>query len=72
MTADPVLRIRLVRLTDAAPLIMARELGYFAAEDLEVSLSIEPSWANIADNPPMGCWTVRCCCRRSRSPWSLG
>ncbi len=54
MTDDAVVRIGLMRLTDAAPLIVARELGHFAAEDLEVSLSIEPSWANIADKLAYG------------------
>jgi NitT/TauT family transport system ATP-binding protein/nitrate/nitrite transport system substrate-binding protein len=44
----------LLRLTDAAPLIVARELGYFAAENIEVSLAVEPSWANIADKLSWG------------------
>ncbi|MBV8888091.1 MAG: ABC transporter substrate-binding protein [Alphaproteobacteria bacterium] len=42
-------RIGLLRLTDAAPLIVAKELGFFAAEGVEAALSVEPSWANIAD-----------------------
>jgi two-component system, oxyanion-binding sensor len=54
MTDDAVFRIGLMRLADAAPLIVARELGYFSAENLEVSLSIEPSWANIADKLAYG------------------
>jgi ABC-type nitrate/sulfonate/bicarbonate transport system substrate-binding protein len=41
--------LALLRLTDAAPLIVAKELGVFADEGLDVQLSIEPSWANIAD-----------------------
>jgi ABC-type nitrate/sulfonate/bicarbonate transport system substrate-binding protein len=41
--------LALLRLTDAAPLIVAKELGAFADEGLDVRLSIEPSWANIAD-----------------------
>jgi ABC-type nitrate/sulfonate/bicarbonate transport system substrate-binding protein len=49
MTAGSVFRIGLLRLTDAAPLIVAQECGYFAAEGLDVALSVEPSWANIAD-----------------------
>lgn len=47
-------RVGLMQLTDAAPLIVARELGFFATEDLEVSLSTEPSWANIADKLAYG------------------
>jgi ABC-type nitrate/sulfonate/bicarbonate transport system substrate-binding protein len=54
MTNQAVFRIGLLRLTDAAPLIVARELGYFAAENVEVALSIEPSWANIADKLSYG------------------
>jgi NitT/TauT family transport system ATP-binding protein/nitrate/nitrite transport system substrate-binding protein len=39
----------LLRLSDAAPLIIAKELGTFADEGLDVRLSVEPSWANVAD-----------------------
>jgi NitT/TauT family transport system ATP-binding protein/nitrate/nitrite transport system substrate-binding protein len=49
-----VFRIGVLRLTDAAPLIVARELGYFTGEDLDVALSVEPSWANIADKLAYG------------------
>jgi len=51
---DAVLRIGLPRLADAAPVIMAQELGLFAAEGLDVELSIEPSWANVADKLMLG------------------
>ncbi len=54
MSTGSVFRIGILRLTDAAPLIVAQELGYFAAEDLEVRLSLEPSWANIADKLAYG------------------
>ncbi len=54
MTSANVFRIGLLRLTDAAPLIVARELGYFASENIDVSLSIEPSWANVADKLAYG------------------
>ena len=54
MTSASLFRIGLLRLTDAAPLIIARELGYFAGENLEVSLSVEPSWANVADKLSYG------------------
>lgn len=43
------IRIGLVRLTDMAPAFVAEAKGFFAAERVEASLSIEPSWANIAD-----------------------
>jgi two-component system, oxyanion-binding sensor len=48
------LTIGLLRLTDAAPVIMAKELGLFADEGLDVSLSIEPSWATLADKLAYG------------------
>jgi NitT/TauT family transport system ATP-binding protein/nitrate/nitrite transport system substrate-binding protein len=54
MTSSAPFRIGLLRLTDAAPLIAAHELGYFAAEDIDVSLSVEPSWANVADKLAYG------------------
>lgn len=54
MSAAPEFRIGLLPLTDAAPLIVAKELGYFAGEGLDVTLSVEPSWANIADKLAYG------------------
>lgn len=41
-------------LTDCAPLIVAHQEGYFAAEGLDVSLSREVSWANIRDKVLVG------------------
>ena len=43
------LRLGALRLTDSAPLIVAQEFGFFADEGLDVALSMEPSWANVAD-----------------------
>jgi NitT/TauT family transport system ATP-binding protein/nitrate/nitrite transport system substrate-binding protein len=54
MSGTPEFRIGLLRLTDAAPLVVAKELGHFAAEGLDVALSVEPSWANIADKLAYG------------------
>ncbi|GAN80089.1 CmpA/NrtA family ABC transporter substrate-binding protein [Acidocella aminolytica] len=45
---EPI-RLGLLRLCDAAPVILAKHEGLFAEAGLEVALSIEPSWANIAD-----------------------
>ena len=45
----PMVRIGLLRLTDAAPVIVAAEKGLFAKRGLDARLSIEPSWANVAD-----------------------
>jgi len=54
MTMGTRLRIGFLRLTDAAPLIVAAEHGYFAAEGLDVELAVEPSWANISDKLSYG------------------
>ncbi len=47
-------RLGLLRLTDAAPVVLAQEAGLYAAEDLDVRLSVEPSWANLADKLSYG------------------
>lgn len=54
MSDAPVVRLGLLRLTDAAPVIIAQERGIFRALGVEVSLSVEPSWANIADKLSYG------------------
>lgn len=52
--AAPKMRIGLLHLTDSAPVIAAHEFGFFAEEGVETELSIEPSWANIADKLAFG------------------
>ncbi len=47
-------RIGMLPLADAAPLLVARELGYFAGQGLDVSLSVEASWANVRDKLATG------------------
>jgi len=42
-------RIGMLRLTDSAPVMLARSRDIFGALDLHPILSIEPSWADIAD-----------------------
>lgn len=49
-----VLRLGLMRLTDAAPVVLAAADALFAEEGLEVALSVEPSWSNIADKLAFG------------------
>ncbi len=49
-----VLNLGFMRLTDAAPLIAARELGFFSRFGLEVTLVREVSWANIRDKVTVG------------------
>lgn len=50
----PRLVLGIVPLTDCAPLVVAREKGFFRAHGLEVTLSQEPSWANIRDKVAVG------------------
>jgi two-component system, oxyanion-binding sensor len=47
-------KIGMLRLTDSAPVVVARSRSLFSAFDLTPSLSIEPSWANIADKLTYG------------------
>ncbi|HVE22287.1 MAG TPA: CmpA/NrtA family ABC transporter substrate-binding protein [Acidocella sp.] len=46
--AEP-LKIGILRLCDAAPVIVAQDQGFFEAHGLRAEISVEPSWANIAD-----------------------
>jgi NitT/TauT family transport system ATP-binding protein/nitrate/nitrite transport system substrate-binding protein len=48
------IRIGLLRLVDSAPVIVAEAHGLFAEQGLDVTVSIEPSWANIADKLAYG------------------
>jgi ABC-type nitrate/sulfonate/bicarbonate transport system substrate-binding protein len=48
------LRLGFIPLNDCAPLVVARELGLFAEEGLDVTLSREASWANIRDKVAVG------------------
>lgn len=45
----PGIRLGFVPLTDAAPLIVAREFGLFAQRGLRVTLSRELGWASVRD-----------------------
>ncbi len=47
-------RLGYVRLTDAAPLIMAAELGFYARHGLDVTLMQERSWASLRDKLTVG------------------
>ena len=54
--SKPAAHIRLgfIPLNDCAPLAVAKEKGFFAEEGLDVTLSREPSWANIRDKLAVG------------------
>ena len=49
-----LLRLGFVPLADAAPLLVAQELGMFAAAGLRVALSAETSWAAVRDKIAFG------------------
>ncbi|OYV51887.1 MAG: hypothetical protein B7Z77_03125 [Acidocella sp. 20-58-15] len=48
------IRLGLLRLCDAAPVILADNEEMFASNGVRVLLSVEPSWANIADKLSYG------------------
>ncbi|MGI3170104.1 CmpA/NrtA family ABC transporter substrate-binding protein [Pseudooceanicola sp. C21-150M6] len=50
---EPI-KVGFIPLTDAAPLIVARELGFAAEEDLDITLVPAPSWATLRDRLVMG------------------
>jgi len=54
MSQGRPLKLGFIPLDDAAALIVARELGLFAAEGLQVELSREMSWATIRDKMAFG------------------
>ena len=54
MSAKAPLRLGFVPLSDAAGLIVAQAMGFFADEGLEVELSREASWATIRDKVAVG------------------
>ncbi len=43
------IRLGMLRLSDAAPVVAAGRQGIFRAHGLDVEIIVEPSWANIAD-----------------------
>jgi len=48
------LKIGFMPLCDSAPLVVAKERGFFAEQGLSVELSREPSWSNIRDKLAYG------------------
>lgn len=48
------LKLGIVPLADCAPLVVAKERGFFAEQGLDVEISREPSWANIRDKVAIG------------------
>jgi NitT/TauT family transport system ATP-binding protein/nitrate/nitrite transport system substrate-binding protein len=48
------IRIGLLRLVDSAPVIVAQAMGLFRDQGIDVEISVEPSWSNIADKLTYG------------------
>jgi NitT/TauT family transport system ATP-binding protein/nitrate/nitrite transport system substrate-binding protein len=48
------IRLGLLRLVDSAPVLLAQADGLFLDHGLDVRISIEPSWSNIADKLAYG------------------
>jgi nitrate/nitrite transport system substrate-binding protein len=48
------LRLGIVPLCDCAPIVVAKERGFFAEQGLDVEIAREPSWANIRDKVVVG------------------
>jgi nitrate/nitrite transport system substrate-binding protein len=46
---QPRLTLGFMPLTDCAPLVIAREKGFFSQQGLDVALSREPSWSAVRD-----------------------
>jgi ABC-type nitrate/sulfonate/bicarbonate transport system substrate-binding protein len=49
VAARPALRVGFLALTDAAPFVVAEELGYFTRHGLKVTLTREIGWATIRE-----------------------
>lgn len=47
--AETVYKLGFIPLTDCAPLVIAKEKGFFEKEGVKVELSKEASWANVRD-----------------------
>jgi two-component system, oxyanion-binding sensor len=50
----PIVHAGFIPLTDCAPLVVAKELGFDAAHGIELHLQKEVSWANIRDKAEAG------------------
>ena len=49
-TGDRKVKLGFIALTDCASIVMAKELGYFAERDLDVSVEKQASWPATRDN----------------------
>lgn len=44
------LKFGFIKLTDCAPIVIAKELGYFRDEGLQVEVNSQPNWKQLLDN----------------------
>ncbi|MGL4513166.1 MAG: CmpA/NrtA family ABC transporter substrate-binding protein [Lacipirellulaceae bacterium] len=44
------LKLGFIKLTDCAPIVIAKELGYFEDEGLQVEVIAQPNWKTLLDN----------------------
>lgn len=44
------LKFGFIKLTDCAPIVIAKELGYFEEEGLQVEVTAQPNWKQLLDN----------------------
>jgi len=44
------LKFGFIKLTDCAPIVIAKEKGYFEAEGLQVEVIAQPNWKQLLDN----------------------
>jgi ABC-type nitrate/sulfonate/bicarbonate transport system substrate-binding protein len=51
--SNPI-RVGVLRLVDSAPVILAEASGLFRGQGIDVQISVEPSWSNIADKLNFG------------------
>ncbi|NQY33327.1 MAG: ABC transporter substrate-binding protein, partial [Coraliomargarita sp.] len=44
------LKFGFIKLTDCAPIVIAKEMGYFEDEGLQVEVIAQPNWKQLLDN----------------------
>ncbi|MDB0068291.1 ABC transporter substrate-binding protein [Akkermansiaceae bacterium] len=44
------LKFGFIKLTDCAPIVIAKEKGFFEAEGLQVEVIAQPNWKTLLDN----------------------
>ena len=50
LTQKDELKFGFIKLTDCAPIVIAKEKGYFEDEGLQVEVIAQPNWKQLLDN----------------------